>query len=586
MSSASGGGGTRFGTPRTDSWGLATPARSAGPVQLSYTEAFPEALFTITAQPGAMRSAAEAYRAYGTSATAWERQLDGLDAPFWLGAEGDTYRQSRLAYKPMLQMAALSFPLVAREVEVAATTIEAIIRTMDALRPSARSAWERLQRTKSGAAATQASTPPSFLSDPTPASLDPQVMGAQRQFDLLCEEARTLQRRIVEAATQAGARIGQISPPGPVPSRGADPFGPIVEERQTDRHTLEGSAKVVMGGLTYTEITEKLSDETFEVRYVLGGTVGAELSVESDLVSSKDDTDWTGDKEKKQGGSTSTSPRETPNEWLDNASEQLPDQHKPDSSAAVSGQAGLAEEHIWTGSTEEEARAKARAGLWALIFGGLPGMPTGPKEDGRATSGRLTVSAEAMAGLADAKLGGHLSTTVGVRDEGWTDGRRSTSMSFTGLAEVEHPVPAKNGLTEQKADGGSGQVTATVRTTAAGGAWLDVVTRKKKAGENTYVDVVQRRAISKEQVRYLRNAPRDLVIKRNYSKTSDCVRALALIADTAALTKDSPQVRSGLVDYKELPYESETTNEQSAEQKVFGIGVEESADRTTEHLVR
>lgn len=582
MSSANGGGGTRFGTPRTNSWGLSAPGRSAGPVQLCLPDTFPEALFQVTAQPAAMRAAAAAYRTYGTSSTRWEQQLGDLDADFWQGDEGDTYRHSRQAYRPMLQMAAYSFTGVAHEVDAAAATIEAVIRTLDGLRPSARTAWERLQQAK---AVDQSQKAGSFLAatDPNPS---PQVQNWQGDVDRLFAEAQNLQRRVLEAAQQAAAAIDRLPPPGPVPSRGTDPFGPIVEERQTDRHAVQGSAKVVMGGLTYTEITEKLSDETFEVRYVLGSTVGAELSVESDLVSSKDDTDWTGDKEKKQGGSTSTSPRETPNEWLDNASEQLPDQHKPDSSAAVSGQAGLAEEHIWTGSTEEEARAKARAGLWALIFGGLPGMPTGPKEDGRATSGRLTVSAEAMAGLADAKLGGHLSTTVGVRDEGRTDGRRSTSMSFTGLAEVEHPVPAKNGLTEQKAYGGSGQVTATVRTTAAGGAWLDVVTRKKKAGENTYVDVVQRRAISKEQVRYLRNAPRDLVMKRNYSKTSDCVRALALIADTAALTKDSPQVHSGLVDSKELPYESETKNEQSAEQKVFGIGVEESADRTTEHLVR
>ncbi|GAB46939.1 hypothetical protein MOPEL_001_00570 [Mobilicoccus pelagius NBRC 104925] len=560
MSATRGTGGGWPGTPPTpgtSSFGppLLPPSDAAGP-----TEAFPRHLFTIDCRPEAMRAAARGYRAVAAEAERWDARIEGAGTASWAGAEGDAYRRARTAYRPMLAAARESFAGLDREVDRCATAVEYAIRRMDVVRSAAETTWARLQEARAEARARPAF--PSLVPGLAPMSseaFDRRVQSTRRTMDLLVEEAAGVRRAVAEAAAQTVADIARLAPPGPVPLPGRDPFGPSVVSRETYEASGTATYQVLVGDRTLRVEQTLLSDGRWRTTVTTVGTLGVEVAprLAKFEVGGKDIA----------GG-------------------------MPDASigATTSGAVDL----VWYSSSRGEADVKAARALALLGTAAITNIPLPP--------GLLRVEAVGMSAEVEATgsvgydpssanpihtgeeaggVGASAAAGARVRHEQARDGSREDTLALFARGQAEHPWFDEEGPT-QKTYGGSGEVTATMRTGPEGQSILLLSSSRQKAGEDNRYQKRWARVLTPEEARRFRNGVDEIARTKGIGrKGSAAQRTVALIAETRNLTADSPQVRDGTVRMTEATYETETVAEPtiSGELGRVGLGAEAKVER-------
>ena len=525
---------------------------------------FPRHLFTIDSRPEAMRASAEGYRSVAARAAEWDSRLTQATAASWVGTEGDTFRRARGAYHPMLRAAQEAFTGLHREIDRCATSIDYAIRRMDVVRPAAEDAWYRLQEARAAADALAAGLDARSGTHLFSGVGDtPQVAALRRSYDLLAEEAATLRRRVGEAAAEAVTAIGRLTPPAAVPQPGGDPYGPTVVSRDT--YEVEGTAKyeLVKGGVRYQVEQVHLSDGRWCTRLTQLASLAADGTWQPVSV--------------KVGGKD-----------LDGL---------PEAGASAETAGGFVS--VWYSDTREEGDGKALMALAGILTTRTPqGVVMWSRPDAQGFTRRVTLAAETSCdpgaavrpssplttGEEVGAIGGKISGSVEVRQEYARNGGRETTIAITGSGMVEHPWFDEKGVPAQKTYGGTRGLTATVRTGPNGQKMLIAHAVVQKEGDPQRYERQWTRFLTPEEGRRFEDGAAQIA-RAGGVGGSDVRASVALVQETASMTKDSPLVRDGTVDISERTYEVETTAHPSLEGQLLGVGAAGGVEVTSEKLV-
>lgn len=202
---------------------------------------FPDALFTITGDPGAITASAKKFGDYAAAAFDLAARITATRIGSWTGTEGDLFRSRAASYTPMMRTAGEVFADVDRTATAFADTMHRQQTAMKALRDEAWAVWQQLQAARAAqsaaavdldAATAAAATLPVTANPVTAAATatrladagqaasaaDARVGALEAAWQNCLERAQRIHDLMNDAAEQATNRIAGLRGPDSTPA--------------------------------------------------------------------------------------------------------------------------------------------------------------------------------------------------------------------------------------------------------------------------------------------------------------------------------------------------------------------------------